>query len=133
MDGLMKIKTEKLTGHALNWAVSKCEHDEGRVSHVVFDEDLGVLEVPHPDSVASVRLNYSSNWNKAGPILTRERISRTIDHSGLWIAYYTDGYTEGDEGKLHMQCDKDELVAGLRCYVALRLGEFVRVPDEIAN
>jgi hypothetical protein len=73
----------------------------------------------------------STDWAQGGPILTCEHISRTIDHSGLWIAYRTDGYTEGDEGKKWMQCDRSELVAGLRCYVASELGDEVDVPEEL--
>lgn len=73
-------------------------------------------------------LLFSSKWEVGGPILSEARISRTIDHSGLWIAYWTDGYTDGDAGKLCMQCDRSELVAGLRCFVALKLGNDVEVP-----
>jgi len=53
------------------------------------------------------------------------------DHSGLWIAYWTDGYTEGDEGRKWMQCDRSELVAGLRCYVASKLGDELEIPNEL--
>jgi hypothetical protein len=74
---------------------------------------------------------YSLSWKISGPLLSSERISRTIDHSGLWIAYYTDGYTEGDEGKLHMHCDRSELIAGLRCYVGLNFGEKIELPKEL--
>jgi hypothetical protein len=30
-----------------------------------------------------------------------------------------------------MQCDRSELVAGLRCVVARKLGDEVEVPDEL--
>ncbi len=115
----MKIKTSKLTGAALDWAVAKCEG--------VKVEKIGELSLW---SSASWH-KYSSNWAQGGPILSRERISRTIDHSGLWIAYWSDGYTEGDEGKQHMQCDRSELVAGLRCVVALKLGDEIEIPEEL--
>lgn len=114
----MKIKTSKLTGPALDWAVAKC---------------LGYLDngVHYPSWVYHMRYYPSTDWSQGGPILTREGISRTIDHSGLWIAYWTDGYTCGDEGKKWMQCDRSELVAGLRCYIASKLGEEVDVPEEL--
>jgi hypothetical protein len=73
--------------------------------------------------------SYSTDWAIGGPILSKEHISRTIDHSGLWIAYWTDGYTDGDEGKKWMHCDRSELVAGLRCYVASELGYEVEIPE----
>jgi hypothetical protein len=30
-----------------------------------------------------------------------------------------------------MQCDSSELVAGLRCFVALELGDEVEIPEEL--
>lgn len=78
-----------------------------------------------------IKYSPSTDWAQGGPIMTRERISRTIDHSGLWIAYWTDGYTEGDEGRKWMQCDRSELVAGLRCYVASKLGDELEIPNEL--
>jgi hypothetical protein len=75
--------------------------------------------------------NPSTYWEQGGPILTRERISRIIDHAGLWVAYWTDGYDDSDEGKQWMHCDRSELVAGLRCYVASKLGDEVELPEEL--
>ena len=97
----------------LDWLVAKCEK-VNLVEGLTDDE------------------RYSTNWAQGGPILNRERISRTIDHSGLWVAYWSDGYTEGDEGKKWMHCDRSELVAGLRCYVESQLGKEIEVPEELA-
>lgn len=103
------MKTSNLTGPALDWAVAKA---------------LGEYRpTPVP--------NYSTDWAQGGPILTKARISRTCDHSGLWIAYWTDGYGDDDEDKKWMECDRSELVAGLRCYVASKLGAVVEIPKEL--
>lgn len=137
----MKVKTAKITGAALDWAVCMAKG--------IKPEDIYISKWPGLKSASLFRRNrdedgnldgsyttgpdllFSRSWEAGGPLLSKERISRTIDHSGLWIAYWTDGYTEGDAGKLWMQCDKSELVAGLRCYVASKLGEEVEVPEEL--
>ena len=133
------MKTSELTGAALDWAVAKCKN-----LNIVFDP-MGFGDGPNggfwvwdeTDRQKAIRQKIgrtyspSTDWAQGGLILTNARISRTIDHSGQWIAYWTDGYTEGDEGKLHMQCDRSELVAGLRCYVAMKLGDEVEIPEEL--
>ena len=128
----MKIKTSELTGTALDWAVAKCEDE----TDVLFAyRQYGKLLVRqagcHETHDSEWPYEPSTDWAQGGPIMTRERISRTIDHSGLWIAYWTDGYTEGDEGRKWMQCDRSELVAGLRCYVASKLGDELEIPNEL--
>lgn len=124
----MKIKTSELTGPALDWAVAKLQKAD--VLTCATGEPTMALEFLSLHDVGWA--NYSTDWAQGGPLLTEARISRTVDHSGLWIAYWTSGYVEGDAGRLWMQCDRSELVAGLRCYVALNLGGTVDVPDELA-
>lgn len=120
----MKVKVATASGPVLDWMVAKAAGLEPRIVIVGGAVIVGVDGLQAP--------SYSTDWSQGGPILSDARISRTIDHSGLWIAYWTDGYTEGDEGKKWMQCNRSELVAGLRCYVASKLGEEVEVPDELA-
>jgi len=112
----MKIKTAYLTGPALNWAVAS---SDGR------PRDVRTFQAGYFDYSM---YHYSTDWAQGGPLLNQHKISRTIDHSGLWIAYA--GYNLNDEQR-HMQCDRSELVAGLRCLVALNLGEVVDVPEEL--
>lgn len=130
----MKIKTSRLTGAALDWAVATCE---GSVTDLAFDGITwgfkldGQLKVLAKGWAQSMMYLPSTDWSLGGPILTESRITRTIDHSGLWVAYWTEGYGEEDFHKKWMQCDRSELVAGLRCYVASKLGDEVDVPDEL--
>ena len=129
----MKIKTSELTGGALDWVVLKCEsgtepkHDT--IASWWAKIDGKDRTTAHGWSQA---FNPSTNWAHGGPIINRERISRTIDHSGLWVAYWTDGYGEGDEAKKWIHCDRSELVAGLRCLVASKLGPEVEIPAELS-
>jgi hypothetical protein len=136
----MKVKTSTLKGAALDWAVCtalglKPEdiyiQKGGSMPASLFrrsrDED-GKLDGSY---TTGPNLLFSRKWEAGGPVLTKYRISRTIDHSGLWIAYWTDGYTDGDEGKKWMHCDRDELVAGLRCLVESELGDTVEIPNDL--
>ena len=116
------MKTSELTGAALDWAVAKCA---GWIKGDVTHPKLCRL---WRDQIRTPAIYPSTDWAQAGPLLNQHKISRTIDHSGLWIAYA--GYNLNDEQR-HMQCDRSELVAGLRCLVALNLGEVVDVPEEM--
>lgn len=143
----MKIKTSELTGAALDWAVANAQGMSWwTVTNAVWDNNLGCTDwILDRDGVlkkfyfdgsrsrsghweANEMFSPSTDWSQGGPILTEAKISRTIDHSGLWIAFYGFNY---DDAKEHMQCDRDELVAGLRCYVAIRLGDEVDIPKEL--
>lgn len=121
----MKIKTSEATNLQLDWAVAKSTQLEVQILHGA----CYYWRTPIKRDV----FKPSNDWAQGGPILSSERISRTIDHSGLWVAYWTDGYGEEDYCKKWMQCDRSELVAGLRCYVASKLGDEVDVPEELCK
>jgi len=74
----MKIKTSELTGAALDWAVAKCEDE----TDVLFAyRQYGKLLVRqagcHETHDSEWPYEPSTDWSQGGPILTRERISRT--------------------------------------------------------
>lgn len=128
----MKIKVSAATALQLDWMVAKCKGGTDFASDgIVMGFKLNGKQRVLAKGWGGMSFLPSTDWAQGGPILTDARISRTIDHSGLWVAYWTDGYTDGDEGMLHMQCDRSELVAGLRCYVISKLGEEVEVPEEL--
>jgi hypothetical protein len=121
----MKIKVSEATNTQLDWLVAHS------AELVVIQVKNGHTYVPKYPTIGGQRFTPTTDWSQGGPILSEARISRTIDHSGLWIAYWTDGYGEGDDAKKWMQCDRSELVAGLRCFVASKLGDEVEVPKEL--
>lgn len=123
----MKVKTSKLKGIALDWAMTMIVKPEACEFGV--EDWLGQRRRTVKNGEYVYRWHQS--WAQSGHFLSGARISRTIDHSGLWVAYWTDGYTEGDEGLKWMQCDQSELIAGLRCYIAKTLGVEVDVPEEL--
>lgn len=119
----MKIKTNELTGPALDWAVAKA------------DGQALTPWVGYPlDDVYSP----STDWAQGGPIIEREGIDlfcsmpTNPDHpcgmswTGSWQAqYHRCGYgTPRSYGKT-------PLIAAMRCYAASRLGDEVDVPEEL--
>ena len=102
----MKIKTSKLTGAALDWAVAKCEG---------YRLDL----VPEGEYTPS------TDWAQGGPIIDRERISvASIDPH--WQASMPSTIYQGE------QDGPTPLIAAMRCYVASKLGDEVKIPEELA-
>ena len=110
----MLIKTNELTGAALDWAVAKCEGKNWNLVESFLDYyDEG-------------EMHYSTNWTQGGPIIEREKISlfegvndwsakTSIDHP-LWDVRW-EGPTP--------------LTAVMRCYVASKLGDEVEIPDSL--
>lgn len=105
----MKIKINALTGAALNWAVRQAEG-------------------PNLKDYVEARDNFSTCWNKGGPIIERERISVDWMARMVWDARI---YVPDEEP---WQADGETmLVAAMRCYVASKLGDEVEVPNELAK
>jgi hypothetical protein len=116
----MRVKTEELTGTALDWAVAKCEAPVGGYKGwVQSDLDKGILH----------GMAYSNDWLFSGPIIERERIylQPEIGKEGAGNAWYavsmynTDAY------------GSTPLIAAMRCYVASKLGDEVEIPTEEIN
>lgn len=103
------MKTSKLTGAALDWAVAKAD---GR-DHVVRAPNKYVYEP-------------STNWAQGGPIIEREgiAISAHLDKEE-WVA---NDYWNDNE---YTQVGPTPLVAAMRCFVASRLGAEVDVTSEL--
>lgn len=108
----MKIKTSELIGTTLDWAVAKAKHETPLWNDSTNTPDF---------------LPYSTNWSLAGSIIRKADIKRAIDPSGQWVAFWDSGYA----GKTVTQYGRSELVAAMRCYVALELGGEVDVPEEL--
>ena len=106
------MKTNELTGAALDWAVARCECGEAWCS-----EDVD----PH---------FYSTDWAQGGPIIEREWLQLTpwpneSDEDVRWHCVQHDAPT---------QCHAfgpTPLIAAMRCYVASKLGDEVEIPDEL--
>jgi phosphopentomutase len=125
----MLVKTSELSGHALDYAVAKCEEShDGRLTIIRHEDIIG-----HPVERETEKYSYtyewwspSRIWSQGGLIIDREYISTnsSVD-SPNWIA-------ECNTGDFHnRQHGPTLLVAAMRCYVASRLGDTVDIPDEL--
>ena len=95
------MKTDELTGAALDWAVAKCEGVEIIMRQENWDW-------------------YSSSWEQGGPIIEREKIA-TAWHITRWVAWR--GVIEHP--------GPTPLIAAMRCYVAAKLGDDIELPEEL--
>lgn len=136
----MRVKTAKLTGAALDWAVAKCEggfdlhqrldwHNKPWAFFFRDDED--------PERVDKFYLNEyepSTDWAQGGPIIEREKIGLLPRAPYLlgeeWEAF---GRPTAKGALYTYVVGSTPLIAAMRCYVASKLGEEVEVPDELAN
>lgn len=104
------MKTNELTGPALDWAVEWAE--------------TGVCPDPDDFVMRTADESPSTNWADGGPIIEREEIETRTAHSGGWMANRarTKGYFE---------CGPTPLIAAMRCYVASKLGDNIDIPKEL--
>ena len=106
----MKIKTNQLTGAALDWAVAKCE---GVVYH------------------GPAWTKYSTDWAQGGPIIEREEISISREFASgriEWAAWTPAPIRDDAEA---FGYGPTPLIAAMRCYVASKLGDEVEIPEEL--
>jgi hypothetical protein len=72
----MKIRTDSITGSALDWAVAKCEYDE-----------LAAKNIQYPQYARFYpKISPSTSWAQGGPIIEREAIELVPDGKGSWSA-----------------------------------------------
>ena len=141
------MKTNELTGAALDWAVAKCEGREWESadSFLAYHEDGD--------------MNYSTDWAQGGPIIEREKITivcaegdynpskaGTPDcYDTYWVAEkgrLSAGTSYGPQGddwgeRFHIDVDcvigPTPLIAAMRCYVVSKLGNEVEIPKELVG
>jgi hypothetical protein len=97
------MKTSKLTGKALNWAVNQAERLTGIFAPV----------------------HYCGKWAQGGPIIDREHISTAYVYWGEWEAW--------DDKTMPPPKYRGPtpLIAAMRCYVASKLGDDINIPEEL--
>jgi hypothetical protein len=111
------MKTNELTGAALDWAVAMCElkttGDKGALIHLIG------YGKPIP--------NYSSDWAQGGPIIEREGFC-IQPFKGGWECFVAHRLFEDDH---HHSKGPTPLIAAMRCYVASKLGDEIDLPKEL--
>ena len=132
------MKTNELTGAALDWAVAKADenlHPKGDVR--LLDGKVSIIEGGDwetPDRWQ--RYSPSTNWAQGGPIIEREMLCVGYRHQAdpnycpindpatiCWSRITAGGY---------LSYGPTPLIAAMRCYVASKLGDEVEVPGELA-
>ena len=102
------MKTNELTGTALDWAVAVCE--------------VGVKDAEQGGSW----FRPSTNWAQGGPIIEREEMTVCCH----WMRPFATKLVRGTRKVI--QCNGDTpLIAAMRCYVASKLGDEVEIPTEL--
>lgn len=123
----MKVQVSELSGAALDWAVAKCVGlpiQKNRLGSFSFDAGL----FPTFSDLEKGRWQIyrpSVNWMQAGPIIEREQIG---------LSFYEDGGHPGGGAWLATAYLSEELgptplVAAMRCYVAMKLGDEIEIPE----
>ena len=118
------MKTSKLIGPALDWAVAKCENTGkliklGYVYEIVVNisADLGGGEAVYTPS---------TNWSQGGPIIEREKFCAPV-WDKLW-KHWSVPHPKNAALRIH---GPTPLIAAMRCYVASKLGDEVEIPEEL--
>ena len=115
----MKLKTQDLTGPALDWAV-----DEARgfgADYLKWWRVGGDKRFTHCEIMRA----YSTDWSQGGPIIEREGISIGKADDPEWWAFKGWKAENGTPGPT-------PLIAAMRGFVASKLGAEVEIPEELA-
>ncbi len=114
----MRIHVSELKGLALDWAVAK-----GR-SKTVGGRYL----------IAAARAGSyrpSIDWAQGGPLIGSEDIDVAVSEHYKQAGDSRHKYVAANQQGM-MVTGPSRLVAGMRCFVAIKLGDEVDVPDEVA-
>ena len=113
------MKTSKLSGVALDWAVAKSELVSGHNYTLAIDIDMGKYRV----NFGGMYPEWSTDWKEGGEIIEDNGISIWRFDDVTWKAQI-DANSEAFEGPT-------PLIAAMRCYVASKLGDDIEVPNDL--
>ena len=131
----MKIDTSTLTGPALNWAVATA-----RGFTVYHNEMLNSSVMPgfwvsgyYPGDLNSwVPLNKiaaSTDWAQGGALIQQEKITVGPWDTSPFSAHY--GTVDMVTSRNPRLVGPTPLIAAMRVYVSMQLGDAVEMPDEL--
>lgn len=123
----MRVETRELSGAALDWAVAVAE---GKDYSTCKDwgnaliNDLGRCSIAHRNWNGAKYFEPTKNWGHGGPIIEREMLGVMPVSDCWWRA----GDVDGADG-----FGSTPLIAAMRCYVTVKLGETVDVPEHVVE
>jgi len=125
MTVMKEVKVGEVSGAALDYLVLTCEElDAG--SNITTKQFISMQNQGY--------FLYSTDWEQGGPIIDREKIDLFTEKGTpeSWVASMA-RYQNGERlvgWRIHMY-GPTPLIAVMRCYVASKLGEVVKVPQEL--
>lgn len=131
------MKTLNLSGKTLDYAVAIALGyvPEFIKSYVTANKWYAWLHVPkagrkpnEPEFRQLYSFNPTTDLAISGTVIELERICTEVDHSGIWIAYTLQEF--GGERK-YMQSGLTRSEAAMRCFVQIKSGSFVDIPNEL--
>jgi hypothetical protein len=127
----MKVKTQDLVGPALDWAVAKCEKKKvARVPIPGWNNYVAEVKAIKTFPWGPPTYSPSTDWSQGGRIAERELIRLTPCGHALWEAEHGNNLV-GEWGTGVTQFGPTPLIAAMRCYVAVKLGEEIDIPEEL--
>lgn len=125
------MKTSELEGDQLNYAVALAEGMN--VKGVLYTWNgrtkLKVQTGEAPCEYQEMTFNYAYDWSEGGLIIERELIDI------LTVGCGTDGWQANKylPDEMVTAYGETPLIAAMRCYVAMKLGDEVRTPEELLD
>lgn len=129
----MEIKTNKLVGAALDWAVAKCEglklYRNALLGGQIKEGWWVSGYYMDPNNWIPLNLlNFSTDWAQGGPVIEREKIQLLPSITKCEQPWHSSN--PANDYASH-QYGPTPLIAAMRVYVASKLGDTVDVPDEL--
>jgi len=128
------MKTNELTGAALDWAAARCE---GAID--IWQAANGEWCIEFSDGTKTYfdEHQYSTDWSHGGPIIEREGLDVHCVKTGLWSATWwanNSGMAKNPAQRFKQNIRTDgpsPLIAAMRCYVASKLGDEIELPKKL--
>lgn len=121
----MKIKVSEATPLQLNWLVAKAEGYSG------WDgECFTRYSDNYPGAFFLKDYHPSTNWLRGGPIIEQEAL-HLYPYGKDWYASEVSLLDSSDGFGPYVYQGNTPLIAAMRCYVASKLGDEVKVPKEL--
>ena len=130
---MAKVLVGNTTSRQLNWLVANCEGHQWRCSWLLGRDGFHSWQ-SYEESWGNPTPEYATDPAQGQPILERERIKTAPNLNGSWLGQirHTKPHPLVSHPVLNgwtNQHGPTMLIAGLRCYVASKLGDAVEIPE----
>lgn len=119
---MAQCNVKDLQGAALDYAVAVCEGDASQGLTAGGTKLAALIDV----GGVWCKFEPSTNWAQGGPIIEREGITVSKTRHGFW-----ESHLRTYDSKEAYQFDNSPLIAGMRCYIASKVGETIEIPNEL--